>query len=77
MRNYLAVIAATLSALMLIADGNAEQVRKHPAKRYPKHFAYRSGSPHDNGWHPYDSDQLAIGSAAWWRQMLRENRVRN
>jgi hypothetical protein len=76
MRKYVAVIAATLSALLLIVDGNAEQVRK-PAKRYPKHFAYRSYAPYGNGWHPYNSDQLAIGSAAWWRQMLRENRVRN
>jgi hypothetical protein len=24
-----------------------------------------------------DADALPFGSAAWWRQMLRENRVRN
>jgi hypothetical protein len=77
MRNYVAVIAAALSALLLIVDASAEQVRKHHAKRYPRHSAYRSDYPHGNGWHPYDSDALPIGSAAWWRQMLRENRVRN
>jgi hypothetical protein len=77
MRKYVAVIIAALPALLLIADASAEQVRKHHPRRYPKHSAYRSDHPHGIGWHASDSDQLAIGSAAWWRQMLRENRVRN
>jgi len=33
--------------------------------------------PHARDWYPHDSNRLPFGSGEWWRQLLREDRVRN
>ena len=84
MTKQIAVIAV-LSIFMLPLEGSAAAQRHgHYLKRYPKQFYYKppyysrgNGYGYGNGWHPYEADQLPIGSGEWWRQMLRENRVRN
>jgi hypothetical protein len=76
MKRYVALIAA-FSIFALSAHGSAAESHRHHAKSYPKHFSYRPDYPRGNGWYPHDADKLPIGSGEWWRQMLRENRVRN
>jgi hypothetical protein len=87
MQKPLALIAA-LSIFGLPVDGSAAQARKHPIKRYPTHFSYRSDYllrnrfPHSapelrrerDDWVPRDSSKLPIGTRKWFEQMLRENR---
>ena len=55
---------------------------KHHAKTHWDSSPYiprepRYPYPHASGWYPHDADKLPIGSGEWWRQMLREDRVRN
>lgn len=80
MTKQIAVIAV-LSIFMLPPEGSAAAQRHgHHVKRYPKPYYYQPSyypREYGNGWHPYNAEQLPIGSGEWWRQMLRENRVRN
>jgi len=76
MNKKITVIAAISLLAFPLSGGSAETYRHH-AKRYARHhFAYNPGYPEYYA-RQYDSNHLPIGSGAWWRQMLRENRVRN
>ena len=70
MKKCLTVIAA-LAILPAAAYASAALPQKHYGKATRKYFSYGTG------WYPHASDKLQVGSAAWWRQMLRENKVRN
>jgi hypothetical protein len=62
------------------AEGYSNAHKRHAKKHYYSRYAarnhdYKQAYPDENGWYPHDSTQLAFGSAIWWEQMLRENRL--
>jgi hypothetical protein len=78
-----AAVAVSLvagSAGKVNAEGYSIAHKRH-AKRhyYPRYAArnhgYKQAYPDENGWFPHDSNELKFGSALWWDQMLRENRL--
>jgi hypothetical protein len=83
------IVAAVAVATVSMVAGSAYEVNaegytnthKRHAKRhyYPRYaaraYGYKQAYPDANGWYPHDSNQLAFGSAIWWEQMLRENRL--
>jgi hypothetical protein len=52
----------------------AAPISEAAAKRYKHHGRYY---PRVHSYRVHDSNRLRYGSNAWWRQMLREGRVRN
>jgi hypothetical protein len=63
-------------AISLLALPISEAV----AKRYKHHgrvYSYRHSYRGNSDFYIHDSNRLRYGSNAWWRQMLREGRVRN
>jgi hypothetical protein len=76
-------ISIGTAAKMAAPSFEVSAKRKHHAKTHwwdsspyiPREPRYPY--PHANGWYPHDADKLPIGSGEWWRQMLREDRVRN
>ena len=79
MRNMLAVLAALslIAGLGLAADASAEVSKKkrhkHAHAQVHKPAAYRAPAP--DGYIERNANTLPFGSAAWWDQMLRENRA--
>ena len=77
-------ILAALLAVILIAwpqtsaSGKQARGRSH-AVGYSPYIPRDPGYPypHARRPYPYDSSRLPFGSGEWWRQMLREDRVRN
>jgi hypothetical protein len=50
---------------------------KHHGKRYPRAYSFQHAYHGQSDFYVHDSNKLRFGSNAWWRQMLRESRVRN
>jgi hypothetical protein len=77
------VMLATAFGLLVVLSSDISAKPYRHAKSYswdpspyvPRDLGYPY--PHANGWYPHDADKLPIGSGEWWRQMLREDRVRN
>jgi hypothetical protein len=59
------------------AEGYRNGHKRHTKGYYPQYAGrrYKPAYPDASGWFPHDANQLAFGSALWWDQMRRENRV--
>lgn len=72
-----AVVAS--SSLPVHADTYPNAHKRHIKGHYPqnasRHHDYKQAYPDRYGWFPHDANQLKFGSALWWEQMLRENRL--
>ena len=81
MRVLVTVLAAVLLTAWPRADAGAKPARSnnHHAWDYSPYIPRDPGYPYPRGgrWFPHDSNRLPFGSGEWWRQMLREDRVRN
>jgi hypothetical protein len=85
MKRIMRTLVTLIAALWLLAAPSFEVSAKpkhHTKTHWWDHSPYiprepRYPYPHANGWYPHDADKLPIGSGEWWRQMLREDRVRN
>lgn len=69
------IIVSSLLALP-ISEADAK-IYKHHGKRYPRAYSLQNAYYGQSDFYVHDSNKLRFGSNAWWRQMLRENRVRN
>jgi hypothetical protein len=79
--------AAVAAATVSLVAGSACEVnaadysmshKRHAKGHYRyvvRHHGYKQEYPDANGWYPHDANQLKFGSALWWDQMLRENRL--
>ena len=78
MKREIATIAALALLSSPVPQACAKPYKHHHAKGHSSAYSsgrfdyYRHGGPYE-----YNSNSLPIGSPEWWRQMLRENRVRN
>ena len=77
----LVILAAVLSFVALSAaelSANSQR-RAKPYVRHSRHstqYVERNTSHAPSGaWYPHDASQVPFGSARWWDQMLRENRL--
>jgi hypothetical protein len=77
----LVILTAALSLVALSASELSANSQRR-AKRYVRHsrhstqYVERNTSHAQSGdWYPQDSSKVPFGSARWWDQMLRENRL--
>jgi hypothetical protein len=74
-----AVAQITGFALGASAADNADTHKRYAKRHYHRYVVrdhgYKQSHPDENGWFPHDANQLAVGSALWWEQMQRENRL--
>jgi hypothetical protein len=67
-------------ALGADAAGYTPAHKRHAMGHYRRYTArnhgYKQQYPDENGWYPHDANKLAFGSALWWDQMRREDRIR-
>jgi hypothetical protein len=85
MKTKIMVVTVAVASLVaaLAWEGAAANSSKSPKRNtkrhYPRHaaqvHAYKSKNPDARSWYPHDAKQLPFGSAIWWEQMLRENRL--
>jgi curli biogenesis system outer membrane secretion channel CsgG len=77
-------IAVALVIAMALVAGSACEVnaagyrkvhKRHAISHYYLRYAAPQRYPDASGWFPHDASQLQFGSALWWDQMRRENRV--
>jgi hypothetical protein len=66
---------AVLSLLAVPLTGTDAKTVKH-GKRYERVPHYRSAYSRGTEYIEHDSNRLQVGTAEWWRQMQREDRVR-
>jgi hypothetical protein len=78
MRAFFAAVAA-LSLLSGLAAEVSAKAHRGRSQRHPLNLAprpERTAHPAEiGGWRPHDTSKLPFGSAIWWDQMLRENRL--
>jgi hypothetical protein len=69
-------VIAVLSLLAVpLAVADARTV-KHHGKRYVRVPHYGPAYSRGTDYFEHDSNKLHVGTAEWWRQMQREDRVR-
>jgi hypothetical protein len=67
------------SACEVNAEGYTNSHKRYAKRHYHRYVArdhsYKQAYPDEYGWFPHDANQLKVGSALWWEQMQRENRL--